>query len=99
VRRGRDEGGFASGLGLVAMALGLLLVAILVLISFQTFGGTAGGHDPTSNDSSILSHSSEESQLKLCVEGRDSSYGNPPSPAQQGKCASQLAGQVSGDNP
>jgi len=92
----RNEGGFSTAASIVAMAFVLLVVAILMVISFDAFGGS-GGQGSTSNAPSILSNSSAETQIKLCAEGRDSSYGDPPSPGQQGKCVSQLAGQISGD--
>jgi hypothetical protein len=98
VIRHRNERGFSSGVGLLAMAFGLIVMAVLILVGFNTFagGGSSGTGGTTSNSLSIVSHSSAESQIKLCAEGRDSSYGDPPSPTQQGKCASQLAGQISG---
>jgi len=96
IRRHRGEDGFSTGTSLLAMAIGLGLVAILLLINLIGFGGTTG-HGGTSNNPSVLSHSTAENQIKLCVEGRASSYGNPPSPAQQSKCMNQLAGQISGD--
>lgn len=79
------------------MAIGLGLLAILLLVGLDAFGG-AGGEGVTSNTPSIVSHSSVENQIKLCAEGRDSTYGDPPSPAQQGKCLNQLADQISGSN-
>lgn len=92
VLRRRDQGGFTTGVGLVAVTVGMLIVALLLAISLHAFGGggTSGG------STSILSNSSAEAQLKLCSEGRDSTYGDPPSPAQQAKCLDQLAGQIGG---
>jgi hypothetical protein len=75
------------------MAVSLLVVAVLLLFSMNAFGGGSGA---TTGNSSILSRSSTESQIKLCAEGRDSSYGSPPSSAQQAKCLDELAGQISG---
>jgi len=86
-----DEGGFTTGIGLMAVTIGMVIVALLLVISLHAFGGGS-----KTGGSSILSNSSAETQLKLCSEGRDSSYGNPPSPAQQAKCLDQLAGQIGG---
>ena len=62
-----------------------------MVVSLHAFGGgTAPG------GSSIISNSPAETQLKLCSEGRPSSYGDPPTPAQQAKCLDQLAGQIGG---
>jgi hypothetical protein len=77
------------------MAVGLGLVAVLLVLSLNAFGGGSSGTGTTAN-SSILSQSSAESQIKLCAEGRDSSYGNPPSPVQQAECMNELAKQISG---
>lgn len=85
----------------MAMAVGLLLVAVLLLFSMNEFGGTSavggagGGGGAASGRSSILSRSSAEAQIKLCAEGRDSSYGSPPSAAQQAKCVRQLLAEIS----
>ncbi|HTZ09672.1 MAG TPA: hypothetical protein VMB72_11395 [Acidimicrobiales bacterium] len=92
--RGRGERGLSTGVSLVALMASLLIVAVLVLMSANVFGGgtgTAGGHT-----TSILSTSSPETQLKLCSEGRDSTYGDPPTASQQAKCLQQLAGQIGG---
>jgi len=89
----RNQRGFSTGTGLLAMAVSLALVAILLLFGMNAFGGAGGGG--ANNSTSILSRSSAESQIKLCAEGRDSSYGSPPSPAQQSKCLDQLAGEIS----
>lgn len=90
------KSGFASGGGLIAVVVSLLLLALLLLVGTSAFGGGGTGGVAASANSSILSASSSETQLKLCAEGRDSSYGNPPSAAQQAKCVSELAGQISG---
>jgi len=93
-----SERGFATGFGLVAMALTLAIMAVLLLVGFNTLGaGSAeGARGAAPAKASIISQSSAETQIKLCAEGRDSSYGNPPSPAQQSKCLTELAGQISG---
>jgi len=97
-----SERGVATGFGLVALAVSLAIVVVLFLIGFNAVGGGAtggvtGGTGGTSSaPASIISRSPAETQLKLCAEGRDSSYGNPPSPAQQSKCLTELAGQLSG---
>jgi hypothetical protein len=96
----RDDSGFSSGVGLVAMAVGLLVVALLLVFSMNVFdsgsGSGAVGGGGASAGSSIFSQSSAESQVKLCAEGRDSSYGDPPSSAQQSICVRDLLGQVGG---
>lgn len=75
------------------MVLALGLVAVLLLISMS---GTTGGTGSPSASWSILSRAPAESQIKLCAEGRNSSYGDPPTAAQQAKCLNDLAGQISG---
>jgi hypothetical protein len=93
-----DQGGFTSTVSLISMAVGLLLVAVLLVFSLGQFGGgTTTGSAPAKL--SILSSSAAESQLKLCSEGRDSTYGDPPTSAQQAKCVRALLGQVSGGGP
>jgi hypothetical protein len=77
------------------MAVGLLLVAVFLLFSMNVFSGGSG----TGSNHSILSQAPAQSQLKLCAEGRDSSYGSPPTPAQQASCLRQLAGEISGAGP
>jgi hypothetical protein len=62
-----------------------------------TGAGTATGTGAIGQSPSILSRSRAEQQIQLCVEGRDSSYGDPPSSAQQAQCVRDLAGQISGD--
>jgi hypothetical protein len=92
IRAHRGEGGFSTTVGLVAMAVGMGVLAVLLLIGMGTFTGGAGA---PSAQSSILSRSTTESQIKLCAEGRSSSYGDPPTAAQQAKCLNELAGQIS----
>jgi hypothetical protein len=95
-KRLRNQGGFSSTIGLVGMVVSLGIVAVLVAVGMNAFGGGGSGQGSgTSASSSILSRSSAESQIKLCAEGRDSSYGDPPSSAQQAKCVRDLLGQVS----
>jgi hypothetical protein len=73
----------------------LLLVAALLLFSMDAFS-SGGTSNVTPGTPTILSKSPAESQIKLCSEGRKSSYGDPPSPAQQAKCIRALLGQASG---
>jgi len=85
---------------LAAMAVGLLVVAVLLLFSLNEFGGSSAvtggaGGGGASGQPSILSRSSAEAQIKLCAEGRDSTYGSPPSAAQQAKCVHQLLAEIS----
>ncbi len=91
VRRHRNQSGFTTSTGLVATAVSMLLVAVLLLFGLNAFNG---GNGSTGNNS-ILSRSHTESQIKLCAEGRDSTYGSPPSPGQQAKCLNELAGEIS----
>jgi hypothetical protein len=83
----------------VAMAIGLLVVAVLLLFSLNEFGGghavTSAGGGGGSGSPSILSRSAAETQIKLCAEGRDSTYGSPPSAAQQAVCVRKLLAEVS----
>jgi hypothetical protein len=79
------------GVRLIALAVSLLLVLILTLLSLGTFSGGSG-----SGSTGILSNSNAEQQIKLCAEGRDSSYGDPPSQAQQAACLNEIAGQAGG---
>jgi hypothetical protein len=100
-RIGRDQGGFSSTAGLVAMAVSLLLVALLLVFSINGFSSGSGsastsGGGGASATPSILSHSSAETQTKLCSEGRDSTYGDPPTPAQQSQCVRELLGGIGG---
>jgi hypothetical protein len=85
------EAGLSGVAGLIAVGLGLLLVALLTLVGTGTFSSGSGGGSP------LLGHSRAEEQLQLCVEGRPSVYGNPPSPSQQAACTRELAGQAAGD--
>ena len=94
IQRRRREGGFSSSAGLISMAAGLLVMAVLLLFSMNVFSSGTGGAT-TSQNPSILSRSTAESQIKLCSEGRDSSYGSPPSSAQQAKCVRDLLGEIS----
>ncbi|HXQ59434.1 MAG TPA: hypothetical protein VN799_05025 [Acidimicrobiales bacterium] len=91
IRAHDGEGGLSTTIGLVAMAVGMGVLAVLLLIGMGTFTGGAGA---PSAQSSIFSRSTTESQIKLCAEGRNSSYGDPPTPAQQAKCLNELAGQI-----
>jgi hypothetical protein len=104
----RNQSGLSSTVGLVAMAVSLLLVAVILVFSLNGFGlgsgagmgagaGAAGGS--ASGTPSILSHSSAEHQIQLCSEGRDSTYGDPPSAAQQATCIHELLGGISGVAP
>ena len=95
------QSGFSSGVGLVGMAVGLLLVAVLLLFSMNEFssggsgsGGAAGGGG--SGTPSILSRSKAQSEIKLCSEGRDSTYGSPPGAGQQAKCVRMLLAEIAG---
>jgi hypothetical protein len=92
----RGEKGLSS-IGLISMMLGLFLMAVLLLYGMNEFGASSSsGGSGAGSGHSILSNSNAETQLKLCVEGRDSTYGSPPSPAQQASCIRQLLGQVTG---
>ncbi len=89
----RNQSGFSTSTGLVATAVSLLLVAVLLLVGMNAFGA-GGGTGSTTGNTSILSQSSTETQIKLCAEGHDSTYGRPPTPAQQSKCLTELAGEI-----
>jgi len=92
MRRHRDDRGLTTGVSLLAMTISLAIVAVLLLVSMNAFGGgTASG---PGSQHSILSTSNAESQIKLCAEGHDSTYGRPPTPAQQSKCLTELAGEI-----
>jgi hypothetical protein len=72
----------------------LLLVLVLALLGLGTFSSGSGGSE--SGSTGILSRSTTEEQIQLCAEGRDSSYGDPPSPAQQAACVNEIASQAGG---
>jgi hypothetical protein len=83
------------------MAVSLLIVVALLLFGLHQFSGptsssSTGAGGGSASGPSILSRSSGENQIKLCAEGRPSSYGDPPSPLQQAKCDRELAGQIAG---
>jgi hypothetical protein len=83
--------GLSSTTGLIAVAVSLLLTLTLTLLSLGTFSGSSG-----SGTTAIVSNSTAEHQVQLCAEGRDSSYGDPPSQAQQAACDSEIADQAGG---
>ncbi len=83
--------GLSSTAGLIAVAVSLLLALILTVISLGTFSSGSG-----SGSTGILSKSTAEQQIQLCAEGRDSSYGDPPSQAQQATCDNEIADQAGG---
>jgi hypothetical protein len=90
-----DLGATTTGMGFVALAAGLVIMALLLLTSLNPFaGGTASSSAGTSH--SIVSQSSSENQIKLCAEGRPSTYGDPPTQAKQAWCTEQLAAQIAG---
>jgi hypothetical protein len=91
VGRHCDQSGFTTSTGLVATAVGLLLVSVLLLFGLDAFGGG----NASTGTTSIISRSHAESQLKLCAEGHDSTYGSPPSATQQATCLNELAGEIS----
>jgi hypothetical protein len=101
-RHSPDQSGFSSTAGLVAMGVSLFLVTLLLVFSLNGFSGSSGGSGSpgggggASATPSILSHSSAETQIKLCSEGRDSTYGDPPTPTQQSQCVRQLLGGIGG---
>ena len=73
------------------MAIGLLIFAAILVFSLDPFGGGSVG---SGGAPSILRPSPTETQIKLCSEGRASSYGNPPTDAQQAKCIQELIGSI-----
>ena len=79
------------GFRLILLALSLLLVLVLTLLSLGTFSSGSG-----SGTTGIFAKSNAEQQIQLCAEGRDSSYGDPPSPAQQAACVNEIASQAGG---
>jgi type II secretory pathway pseudopilin PulG len=93
IDRPHSQSGLTSAVSLVGIVVSLAVVAILVLVGMNAFGGG------TATGSSIVSTSQSETQLKLCAEGRASTYGDPPTPAQQAACLNRLAGQISGGSP
>ena len=90
----RNQRGYSTGTGLMAMVAGLAIVVVVLMFALGSFSG--GGGSGPGRIPSILSPSSAQSQIKLCSEGRPSSYGNPPSAAQQSTCIRDLIGEVSG---
>ncbi len=80
------------------MAISLGLVAMLLVVGLNAFSGSGAAGAGASGEAktSILSQSSAETQNKLGADGRDSSYGDPPTPAQQAQCTDELAGQIAG---
>jgi len=96
----RRQSGFSSSVGLVAMAAGMVVVAVVLVLSLNVFGsGTGSPGGGGAANPSILSRSSAETQIKLCAEGRNSTYGDPPSSAQQAKCVRDLLGGISAGGP
>jgi len=87
------EQGISGVVGLILTAVSLALVLVLALIGLGTFSGSGGSG---SGSTGILSRSNAEQQIKLCAEGRDSSYGDPPSQAQQAACLDDIASQAGG---
>ena len=92
--RKRDASGFTTGASLIAMVAGMVILVALLLLAVHPFGGSTTTNGSSSG--SLLSQSSAENQIKLCAEGRDSTYGNPPTPSQQAWCVRQLATQAAG---
>jgi len=86
----RDEAGLSGVVGVISIAVSLIVVLLLSLIGSGALSSKSGG------GSSVFSNSSAEKQLQLCVEGRPSSYGDPPSPAVQAECTRELAAQIGG---
>lgn len=91
---GGGEAGLSGTASLIAIAVSLVLVLILGLVGFGTFSSGSGG--PGTGSNGIFSGSNAERQIQLCAEGRDSSYGDPPSPAQQAACVNEIARQAGG---
>jgi hypothetical protein len=86
-----DETGVSGLVGIIAIGVSLALVLLLTLLGTGTFSSSGSGGGPA-----VFSNSSSEQQLKLCVEGRPSTYGNPPTSLQQATCTRDLAGQLGG---
>ena len=89
--RRHDDTGLSGLSSVIAIGVGLVIVALLTLVGAGTFSSSSSG-----GGSSVLSRSRAEQQLQLCVEGRPSVYGNPPGPSQQAACTRQLEGQIGG---
>jgi hypothetical protein len=91
-RARRGESGLSGVAGIVIIGVSLVVVLVLVLVGSGALSGSgSGGAAPA-----VFSQSHNEEQLKLCVEGRPSSYGNPPSQTQQAACTRELAAQLVG---
>lgn len=90
-RASRDEMGLSGLASIIGVALSMVLVLVLSLFSAGVFSSSN-----SNGGSSVLSNSNAEQQLQLCVEGRPSIYGNPPSQEQQAACTRELAGQLGG---
>jgi hypothetical protein len=73
------------------LAFSLLVVGALIYVGFTAFNPAGTGKKP-----GIAGHTQSESQLHLCAEGKPSTYGNPPTQAQQSACISALADQAAG---
>jgi hypothetical protein len=83
------EAGFSAVVSILAIGASLVVVLLLVVLS-------AGSSSKSGSAPSVLSNSRAEEQLQLCVEGRPSTYGNPPSQQQQADCTRELEGQLGG---
>lgn len=94
MRPAHGSAGFSTVAGVLSIAAGLVIVLMLALLSAGTFSGSSKNSPGTG----ILSTSSQEKQLQLCVEGRPSTLtgGVPPSPHQEQVCTSDLAAQAGG---
>ncbi|MGH9018049.1 MAG: hypothetical protein ACRDY1_09925 [Acidimicrobiales bacterium] len=96
----RQHDGASATIGLVALAVGLLILAGLVVLGTPGFGAgddasVSGGGGPAAV-SPILSRSKAETEIRRCAEGRASTYGDPPTPAQQAHCVRDLLAGISG---
>ncbi len=87
----RTERGGTGTVISIAAALVILLLVLLVGLHYENVAGTP-------KKPGLASHSQSEEQLQLCVEGRPSGYGDPPSAAEQSICDRYLAGQAAGDD-
>ncbi len=83
------ERGGAGAIISIAASLVILLLVLLIGLHYENVVGTT-------SKPGIASHSKSEEQLQLCVEGKPSVYGNPPSAEQQSICDRYLAGQAGG---